>query len=49
MSVINFLLLLAGFIAFALAACSVPTRRLNLIGLGLALWILVPLIAAFPH
>lgn len=45
---LTFLLLTFGFICFVLAAFGVATPRLNLIAAGLALWILVPLIAAWP-
>ncbi|MDX3110158.1 hypothetical protein [Nonomuraea angiospora] len=43
---ITLLLLLGGFICFALAAFGVASR-VNLLAAGLALWILVPLIDAF--
>lgn len=44
---IDFLLLLAAAICFALAALNVPAR-VNLLGLGLLFWVLVPLLAAVP-
>lgn len=40
------LFLLLAFGCFVLAALAVTVRKLNLIGLGLALWVLVPLWAA---
>jgi hypothetical protein len=43
---VTFLLLLAGFICFVLTAFGVASR-VNLVAVGLALWILVPLIDAF--
>ena len=46
---LEFILLLAAFICFLLAAISVSLHaRLNLIGAGLALFVLVPLIHAWP-
>lgn len=45
---VDFLLLLIGFICFTLAAVGVSASRVNLVALGLACWILIPLIAAFP-
>lgn len=46
MEILTLILLLGGFISFALATASAPAR-FNLVALGLALWILVPLIHAF--
>ena len=46
MTVINLLLLLVAFILFVLAAFGVGSR-VNLVAAGLALWVLVPLIAYF--
>lgn len=43
-----FLLLLAAFIAFLLAMLGAAVPRINLIALGLALWVLVALIGAWP-
>lgn len=43
MEIFKFLLLLAGFILFVGATFSAPSK-LNLLGAGLACWILVPLI-----
>lgn len=43
------LLLLGAFICFALAAIGVPAGRVNLIAAGLALFVLVPLINAWPN
>ena len=45
MTIITFLLLLAAALCFLGAAVN-ATVKVNLIGLGLLLWILVPLIAA---
>ena len=42
-----FILLLLGFVCFVLATIGV-NARINLIALGLALWILVALIDAWP-
>lgn len=46
MLIIDFLLLLAGFLCFLGVAFKVSVNKFELLGLGLALWILVPLIAA---
>ncbi len=46
MGLLFLLLLIAGFICF-LGAAFGTFSRVNLIGLGLAFWILVPLIQAF--
>lgn len=46
MDVIFFLLLLGGFLCFITEAFIVRPERVTLIALGLALWILVPLIHA---
>ena len=46
---LEFLLYLGAFLCFLLAAFSVRAPwagRVNLIGLGLALWVFVPLVAA---
>ena len=46
---IKFLLYLAAFVCFLLAAASVRARwagRVNLIGLGLAFWVFINLVAA---
>jgi hypothetical protein len=45
---LTFILLLAGFVCFVLAAIPVAVPRINLVALGLALWILVALIGAWP-
>lgn len=45
---LTFLLLLFGFVCFVLAAFGVAAPRINLMATGLALWILVALIAAWP-
>ena len=45
---LEFLLYLAAFACFLLAAVSVRARwagRVNLIGLGLACWVFIPLVA----
>lgn len=44
----TFIALLIGLICFALAAFGVAVTRVNLVALGLAAWILVPLSAAWP-
>jgi len=46
--VLTFLLLLLGLICFVLAAVGVSAARVNLIALGLAFWILIPLMGAWP-
>jgi hypothetical protein len=46
---LQFILYLAAFVCFLLAAFNVRTRwagRVNLIGLGLACWVFIPLVAA---
>lgn len=48
MDVITLLLLLAALILFLLAAFNVPAR-INLMALGLACWVTVPLIDAVQH
>lgn len=45
---LTFLLLLFGFVCLVLATFYVSVPRINLVAAGLALWILVPLIAAWP-
>ena len=45
---LTFILLLAGFILFALATFGVPGGRINLVAAGLACWILTALIGAYP-
>lgn len=45
---LTFVLLLAGFILFILAAMAVPVPRVNLVAAGLACWILTVLIASWP-
>jgi len=37
-------LLILAFVTFVLAALNVPTPKINLIGLGLALWVLSAII-----
>lgn len=46
MRVLDLLLLLAALVCFGLAAFSIAIRRVNLIALGLALWVAVPFLAA---
>jgi hypothetical protein len=46
--VIEFVLLLIGFICFCLAAAGWGPSRPNLVATGLACWILVALIGAWP-
>lgn len=43
-----FVLLLAAFICFTIVAFA-PTLRVNLLGVGLALWVLTQIIPSFPH
>lgn len=45
MITVSVVLLIAAFILFVLAAISVPVPRVNLIGAGLACWILAQLIS----
>ena len=45
-SSMELILLLLGFICFVVAAASVSVGRVNLIALGLAFWIAVPLFGA---
>jgi hypothetical protein len=45
---LTFLLLLAAFIAFLLAMFGAAVPRVNLLALGLALWVLAELIGAWP-
>ncbi len=47
MAMLVFLLYLAAFICFVLAAIGVGTR-VNLLALGLACWVLVSVIGAWP-
>lgn len=44
MITLSVLLLVIAFICFVLAAISVPIPRVNLIALGLALWVLAVLV-----
>lgn len=44
----EFVLLLVGFLCFLAVAAGVPSGRVNLLGAGLAAWILVPLMHAWP-
>lgn len=43
MEIVYLLLLLGSFVCFCVATASFP-QRFNLVALGLALWVLVPLI-----
>lgn len=45
---VTVILLIAGFVAFVLAAVGVAFPRINLIAAGLACWILAVLIGAWP-
>lgn len=45
---VTFILLLLGFLCFVLATIGVTAKMVNLVALGLACWILVALIAAWP-
>ena len=45
MSTAILILLVAGFVLFVLAGCGVPAGRANLIGFGLACWILTAILA----
>lgn len=45
---LTFILLLAGFVCFVLAACGVTVGRVNLVAAGLACWIFVALMGAYP-
>lgn len=47
MGLLLLLLLIAGLVCFLIAAVGVASR-VNLLALGLAFWILVPIIQAFP-
>lgn len=47
MTLLFFILLLAAFVCFLLAALNVAVRRLNLVALGLALCVFVSLVQAF--
>jgi len=49
MGVLMLVLLVLAFVSFVLAAGQAQWPKANLIGLGLALWILVELIARFQH
>lgn len=45
---LTFLLLLAAFACFVLAAFGVTAARVNLVAFGLACWVLTLLIGAWP-
>ena len=45
---VTFILLLAAFVLFLLAAANVVYPRVNYVAAGLACWVLVALIGAFP-
>lgn len=42
-------LLVLAFISFVLAAAQAPIPRCNLVGLGLAFWVLTELLTALAH
>jgi hypothetical protein len=44
MQLFDFVCLLTGFVLFLLAGFNVAHPRVNFVGLGLAAWILVPLV-----
>jgi hypothetical protein len=46
MVTLHFVLLILAFVVFALSAAGVVTTRVNLIALGLALWVLAILVGA---
>jgi hypothetical protein len=46
MITLNLLLLIAAFICFVMAAAGVNVKRVNLIGAGLALWVLTLILPA---
>lgn len=43
-----FICYLAALVLFLLAAAAIPTKRVNLVASGLAAWVLVPLVNAWP-
>ncbi len=45
---LSLILLIAAFVMFCVAAASVPTGRVNMVGLGLALWVLSQLVQHAP-
>jgi len=45
---LDFLLYLVAFVCFLLVAFGVGPARVNLLAVGLAAWVLVPLIHAWP-
>lgn len=47
-AMLSFLLYLIAFVCFVLVALGIGPARLNLLGVGLASWVLVPLIHAWP-
>ncbi|MFP4891211.1 hypothetical protein [Paraburkholderia sp. EG304] len=47
MVTVSLVLLVVALVLFALAALSVPVPRVNLIGAGLAAWVLVELVGHF--
>jgi hypothetical protein len=48
MVMLEFLLYLIAFVCFVLVAFGVGPARVNLLGVGLGAWVLVPLIHAWP-
>ena len=49
MITLNLLLLICAFVCFVIAATGYSVRRVNLIGAGLALWILTIIIPMLRH
>lgn len=47
MVTVGLILMVAAFVLFVLAALSVPVPRVNLIGAGLACWVLAQLLGLF--
>jgi hypothetical protein len=45
---LSFLLYLIAFLCFVLVALGIGPARVNLLGVGLGAWVLVPLIHAWP-
>jgi hypothetical protein len=48
MVMLEFLLYLIAFLCFLAVAAGISPARVNLLGVGLAAWVLVPLIHAWP-
>lgn len=47
MDLLFLILLIVAFVCFVLTALGIAVARINLVGLGLACWVLVSLIKAF--